>query len=295
MSSMIYLRVKRLPLHTDIITILRQSYFPVMAQIKHLQMVEVQGEERSSYLTTPAPTFATPLVGHPSLYVSVVAACRVRRARMRSNIQSVLIVTKARDNRLIKFTRELALYLMLKHRQGSRGLVVAFNLNYNFNLIDGSCLGNASSFPPSTARPTPTTSTPGTSSDTEANANSTVQDDRYSRTRRVGSSDPNLKAECSHSVQIACVSFFPPCGSWQVQGYRSGCCHAFVNWFHPWMQPLLPPAPLSSVATSIATSLSQPVFPPPVQAVLLPSQTAVFTASLTHIICWLIWLGAGYP
>jgi NAD+ kinase len=46
------------------------------------------------------------------------------RARIRSNIQSVLIVTKARDNRLIKLTRELALYLMLKHRQGSRGLVV---------------------------------------------------------------------------------------------------------------------------------------------------------------------------
>lgn len=48
----------------------------------------------------------------------------------------------------------------------------AFNSNFNFNLNDGSCLGNASSFPPmpmtpSTARPTPTTSTPGTSSDTE--------------------------------------------------------------------------------------------------------------------------------
>lgn len=46
------------------------------------------------------------------------------RARIRSNIQSVLIVTKARDNRLIKLTRELALYLMLKPRQGSRGLIV---------------------------------------------------------------------------------------------------------------------------------------------------------------------------
>ncbi|KAG2049034.1 hypothetical protein BDR06DRAFT_1012431 [Suillus hirtellus] len=33
------------------------------------------------------------------------------------------------------------------------------------------------------------------------------------------------------------------------------------------------PAPVSSVATSIATSLSQPVFPPPVQPVLPPSQT----------------------
>jgi NAD+ kinase len=47
------------------------------------------------------------------------------RARVRSNIQNVLIVTKARDNKLIKLTRELALYLMLKPRNGhSRGLVV---------------------------------------------------------------------------------------------------------------------------------------------------------------------------
>ena len=44
---------------------------------------------------------------------------------MRSNIQSVLIVTKARDNRLIKLTRELALYLMLKKKaNGERGLIV---------------------------------------------------------------------------------------------------------------------------------------------------------------------------
>ncbi|KAL5523927.1 hypothetical protein ACEPAG_8100 [Sanghuangporus baumii] len=46
------------------------------------------------------------------------------RARIRSNIQNVLIITKARDNRLIKLTRELALYLMLKPRYGRRGLVV---------------------------------------------------------------------------------------------------------------------------------------------------------------------------
>ncbi|KIK27902.1 hypothetical protein PISMIDRAFT_674214 [Pisolithus microcarpus 441] len=46
------------------------------------------------------------------------------RARIRTNIQSVLIVTKARDNRLIKLTRDLALYLMLKPRHGDRGLVV---------------------------------------------------------------------------------------------------------------------------------------------------------------------------
>ncbi|KAI5891907.1 ATP-NAD kinase [Schizophyllum commune H4-8] len=47
------------------------------------------------------------------------------RARIYSNIQNVLIITKARDNRLIKPTRDLALYLMLKPRAGSpRGLVV---------------------------------------------------------------------------------------------------------------------------------------------------------------------------
>ncbi|KAI0045282.1 ATP-NAD kinase [Auriscalpium vulgare] len=46
------------------------------------------------------------------------------RARIKSNIQNVLIVTKARDNRLIKLTRDLALYLMKKPRYGGRGLVV---------------------------------------------------------------------------------------------------------------------------------------------------------------------------
>ena len=57
------------------------------------------------------------------------------RTRVRSKIQHILIVTKARDNRLIKLTRELALYLMLKKpassseipsRPGSndRGIVV---------------------------------------------------------------------------------------------------------------------------------------------------------------------------
>lgn len=47
------------------------------------------------------------------------------RARVKSNIQSVLIVTKARDNQLIKLTREIALYLMKTPRYGrNRGLVV---------------------------------------------------------------------------------------------------------------------------------------------------------------------------
>ncbi|KAI0266694.1 hypothetical protein BC834DRAFT_109307 [Gloeopeniophorella convolvens] len=46
------------------------------------------------------------------------------RARIKSNVQNVLIVTKARDNRLISLTRALALYLMKKPRYNKRGLVV---------------------------------------------------------------------------------------------------------------------------------------------------------------------------
>ncbi|KAF9516692.1 hypothetical protein BS47DRAFT_1375925 [Hydnum rufescens UP504] len=46
------------------------------------------------------------------------------RARVQTNIQSVLIITKARDNRLIKLTRELAIYLMQKKPGGDRGLTV---------------------------------------------------------------------------------------------------------------------------------------------------------------------------
>ncbi|KAJ1305800.1 hypothetical protein OPQ81_010530 [Rhizoctonia solani] len=46
------------------------------------------------------------------------------RARVHSKINNVLIITKARDNRLIKLTRELALMLMKKEREDGRGLVV---------------------------------------------------------------------------------------------------------------------------------------------------------------------------
>jgi NAD+ kinase len=50
-----------------------------------------------------------------------------------SNVQSVLIVTKARDNRLIKLTRELALYLMLKPRQkAGRGMIVCVVINISW-------------------------------------------------------------------------------------------------------------------------------------------------------------------
>ena len=63
----------------------------------------------------------------------------IGRNRVRSRIQHVLIVTKARDNRLIRLTRELALYLMQKQpasspdganrpvldgKNGDRGMVV---------------------------------------------------------------------------------------------------------------------------------------------------------------------------
>ncbi|KAI1791265.1 ATP-NAD kinase [Ganoderma leucocontextum] len=49
---------------------------------------------------------------------------KLGRRRVRSHIQSVLIVTKARDNRLIKLTRELAVYLMKKKRDKDRGMIV---------------------------------------------------------------------------------------------------------------------------------------------------------------------------
>ena len=49
---------------------------------------------------------------------------RLGRTRVHSSIQSILIVTKARDNRLIKLTRELALYLMLKPQKNGRGMIV---------------------------------------------------------------------------------------------------------------------------------------------------------------------------
>ncbi|KDN46418.1 hypothetical protein RSAG8_04362, partial [Rhizoctonia solani AG-8 WAC10335] len=46
------------------------------------------------------------------------------RARVHSKINNVLIITKARDNRLSRLTRELALMLMKKEREDGRGLVV---------------------------------------------------------------------------------------------------------------------------------------------------------------------------
>ena len=57
-------------------------------------------------------------------YPKSVERPRPGRTRIRSNIQNVLIVTKARDNRLIALTRALALYLMQKPRYNGRGLVV---------------------------------------------------------------------------------------------------------------------------------------------------------------------------
>lgn len=47
------------------------------------------------------------------------------RARVHSNIESVLIITKARDNQLVKLTREMAIWLMTMQRNDKgRGLIV---------------------------------------------------------------------------------------------------------------------------------------------------------------------------
>ncbi|KAG6862310.1 hypothetical protein C0995_016008 [Termitomyces sp. Mi166 len=53
------------------------------------------------------------------------------RTRVHSDIQTVLIVTKARDNRLIKLTRELALYLMLRPRKDQKRGYVDSQLRYS--------------------------------------------------------------------------------------------------------------------------------------------------------------------
>ncbi|KAK0545992.1 hypothetical protein OC846_005449 [Tilletia horrida] len=50
--------------------------------------------------------------------------CRAR-VQLDSSVRSVLIITKARDNHLIRLTRQLALWLLLNKRPGQqRGLVV---------------------------------------------------------------------------------------------------------------------------------------------------------------------------
>ncbi|KAH8924277.1 ATP-NAD kinase [Atractiella rhizophila] len=47
------------------------------------------------------------------------------RAKIKSQVNSVMIITKARDNHLIKLTKDLAMYLMLKPRNGrDRGIIV---------------------------------------------------------------------------------------------------------------------------------------------------------------------------
>ncbi|KAK4054540.1 hypothetical protein OIV83_001034 [Microbotryomycetes sp. JL201] len=72
-------------------------------------------------------------MAHPSLTRQLAeTAVSVRemskqlgRARVQSPVQGVLIITKARDNHLIRLTRELALWLMTTHRKGrDRGIVV---------------------------------------------------------------------------------------------------------------------------------------------------------------------------
>lgn len=70
----------------------------------------------SSHLLAHGVYFAPPLLAP--------ANHSAGRARVHSHIHTVLIVTKARDNRLIKLTRELALFLMHKPTHTGRGLVV---------------------------------------------------------------------------------------------------------------------------------------------------------------------------
>lgn len=60
------------------------------------------------------------MVGHANRSLPIrLSNSYVGRTKVRSRIQNVLIVTKARDNRLIKLTRELALYLMQKRPTAS--------------------------------------------------------------------------------------------------------------------------------------------------------------------------------
>lgn len=60
-----------------------------------------------------------------SFFPLLTMIARTGRARVVSHIQSVMIVTKARDNQLTRLTRELALWLMLTPRNGKdRGLIV---------------------------------------------------------------------------------------------------------------------------------------------------------------------------
>lgn len=47
-------------------------------------------------------------------------AKQLGRARVKASVQSVLIITKARDNHLIKLTRQLAVHLMTKTREPGR-------------------------------------------------------------------------------------------------------------------------------------------------------------------------------
>jgi len=47
-------------------------------------------------------------------------AKQLGRARVKASVQSVLIITKARDNHLIKLTRQLAIHLMTKTREPGR-------------------------------------------------------------------------------------------------------------------------------------------------------------------------------
>lgn len=89
---------------------------PASSVTRQLAETAVSVRETSKKLGEYHPSRARP-------YTYLIAIL-LGRTRLHSNIQSILIVTKARDNRLIKLTRELSLYLMLKPRKGGRGVVV---------------------------------------------------------------------------------------------------------------------------------------------------------------------------
>ncbi|KAG8862433.1 hypothetical protein FRB96_001504 [Tulasnella sp. 330] len=86
---------------------------------RQLAATAVGVREMSKQLGTFIPSaFTTPLVTNAHNFVS-------GRARVKSNIQNIMVITKARDNRLIKLTRDVAVYIMSKQKgENGRTMVV---------------------------------------------------------------------------------------------------------------------------------------------------------------------------
>ncbi|PFH52004.1 hypothetical protein AMATHDRAFT_141215 [Amanita thiersii Skay4041] len=96
------------------------QYFPSPSSTSStLSAIESDEDDEDEYVGSLTKQLAETAVGVREM------SKQLGRARVHSNIQTVLVVTKARDNRLIKLTRQLAIYLMLKRRKGQkRGLIV---------------------------------------------------------------------------------------------------------------------------------------------------------------------------